>query len=274
MKKISGYISVLALLAACNNEPKSNGDSNARPESIDAALPAAIPYQIVNSYAHDTKAFTEGLQFVDGRLLESTGNYGSSDLRFTELNTGKVLKKTPLDAKYFGEGCTQIKDKIYQLTYRENTCLVYDAATLKKTGEFTYNIGEGWGMTTDGTHLIVSNGGSNLFFFDPLTFREMKRVGVYNQYGPVSNINELEYIKGFIYANIWQQDVIIKIDPVTGKIVGVADLSDIRPKLGIPPAIDDSSPEVLNGIAYDSAANRIFITGKNWPKLLEVKLDN
>ena len=268
------FAAVVAVFTACNGNGTKSGEDVKTPDNPDAAAPADIAYQIIKEYPHDTAAFTEGLQYVDGKLLESTGNYGESDLRITDLGTGKVEKKLPLDKKYFGEGTTRLNGKIYQMTYKENTCLVYDAATMKLEKTFTYNFGEGWGMTTDGTHLIISNGSSNIFFYNPENFSEVKRLGVSNQYGPLGSINELEYIKGFIYANIWLKDEIVKIDPASGKVVGHINLADLRGKGGIPPTVDESSPESLNGIAYDSATNRIFITGKNWPKLFEVKFDN
>lgn len=238
--------------------------------------PPVISYQLIKTYPHDATCFTEGLQYVNGQLLESGGLYGKSSIRFTDLETGKVLKQVKLGNKYFGEGCTEINGKIYQMTYQEKTCFVYDAATLKKIKEFNYNFEEGWGMTTDGTNLIISNGGSNLFYYDPATFKEVKRIGITNQYGPVGSINELEFIKGYIYANVWRTETILKIDPSSGKVVKVINLDDLRAKTGIPPLNDASEdgPEVLNGIAYDSTGNRIFITGKNWPKLFEVKFDN
>jgi glutamine cyclotransferase len=275
MKRLLLIVLPTLVLCSCGNET-SNDKPTTTPETETVpSQPAVISYQVVQTYPHDIKVFTEGLQFVDGKLLESGGNYGESDLRFTELKTGKVLQQIKLDKKYFGEGCTLLNGKIYQMTWMENTCFVYDAATFKKEKEFTYNFGQGWGMTTNGKELIISNGGSNLFFYDPLTFKEIKRVGVTNQNGPVGNINELELIKGFLYANIWQTDNIVKIDTASGKVVGVINLEDLRGKAGIAPYSGmDGQPDVLNGIAYDAAGNRVFVTGKNWPKLFEVKFDN
>ena len=276
MKKILFAIFIPVFLFSCGNNNESTEPSVDPAKTPENSLPANISYQLVNSFPHDTACFTEGLQYVDGKLLESTGQYGKSVLRFTDLATGKVLKQVKLSDKYFGEGCTQLDGKIYQMTWEEKTCFVYDAVTLKKIKEFTYNFGEGWGMTTDGTHLIISNGGSNLYFYNPSNFTEVKRVGVSNQYGPVGKINELEYIKGFVYANIWMSDQIIKIDPSSGKVTALVNLDDLRGKTGIPPSnfANETGPEAMNGIAYDSAGNRIFITGKNWPKLFEVKFDN
>ena len=214
-------------------------------------------------------------------MYESVGNYKESDIRITDLATGKILQSKKMDKKYFGEGLTVLNGKAYQLTYKENTAFVYDAKTLNQLATFNYHFGEGWGMTTDGTYLIISTGSSNIYFYDPNTFKEVKRIGVYNQYGAIPQINELEYIKGFIYSNQLMTDYIFKIDPTSGKVVGKVDLSDLREKYNLPSLeqirttpTEGDSPGVLNGIAYDSTTNRIFITGKNWPNLFEIKLDN
>jgi glutamine cyclotransferase len=277
MKRFLFYSGLSFLLVACNNGTENKEPAKEDTNPVPANnQPANLGYQLIKEYPHDTACFTEGLQYVDGKLLESAGQYGESNIRFTSLETGKPIKQVKLADKYFGEGCTQLNGRIYQMTYQEKTCFVYDAATLKKTGEFNYNFGEGWGMTTDGKSLIISNGGSNLFWYDPVTFKEINRVGVTNQYGPVGKINELEYIKGFIYANIWREDEVIKIDPGSGRVVAVFNLQDLRGKAGIPvpDMAGETGPEVMNGIAYDSTGNRIFITGKYWPKLFEVKFDN
>lgn len=269
---------LLIALSSCNNSPTDSTDKPADITSTTANLPKDIPYQIINEFPHDTLAYNEGLQYVDGKLYESAGNYGHSDIRITDLKTGKILQQHKLDKKYFGEGITVLNGKTYQMTYRENTCFVYDAKTFKLLKTFTYNFGEGWGMTTDGKNLIVSNGSSTIFFINPETFRIMSQIDVNNQFGSQSNINELEYIKGFIYANVYGKDTILKINPSNGRILGQVDLSNLRTKYGYPALNDttkpESAPEVMNGIAYDSATNRIFITGKYWPKVFEVKLDN
>ncbi len=278
LKKFGYLLPMVALLlASCgdgdNNEENTDNTPDTTPK---VEAPKLIPYTIVKEYPHDPTAFTEGLQFVDGYMYESTGQYGASDVRKTELETGKVLLKTPMDKAYFGEGLAVLGDKIYQLTYMERTGFVYDLKTLKEVGKFQFNNKEGWGMTTDGTHLIYDDGGNTLYFMDPQNFQEVKRVEVMDDRGAVKALNELEYIKGFIYANQWQTNYIYKIDPATGKVVGKVDLFDLRQKVGIPYPIagDEKGPEVMNGIAYDAASNRIFITGKNWPKMIEVKLDN
>jgi glutamine cyclotransferase len=232
-------------------------------------LTPVIPYQVINEFPHDTSAFTEGLEYHNGYIYEGTGEYGSSDIRKTELKTGKALLTHKLDSHYFGEGITIIGNKIYQLTYKEHTGFVYDLSTFKQLNTFKFSAAEGWGMTHDSVHLIYSDGTSTLYFLNPETFKEEKTIVVKDNFGSVSNINELEYINGYIYANIWQTAYIIKIDPTTGRVLGQADLSTLRQRAGIPATAD-----VMNGIAYDKAGNRIFITGKYWPKLFEIRLDN
>ena len=265
------FISSLFLFAACNNKnkPATTNEENTQP----VVIPAVISYQIVNEYPHDTTAFTEGLQYVNGYMYESAGQYGASELRKTDLKTGKVVQVKKLDPRYFGEGLTILNGKIYQLTYREGTGFVYDLKTFKLERTFTINTQEGWGMTNDGTYLIFDDGTNALHYIDPNSFKEIKKVSVTDEHGPVNNINELEYIKGFIYANVWEQDILLKIDPATGNVVGRADLSDLRQKTGIAARSNNpTAPEAMNGIAYDSANNRIFITGKYWPKMFEVEL--
>jgi glutamine cyclotransferase len=273
--RLSKYCRLFAvfLLAACNNAPKPTVVEN-KPES-GITIPAVISYDIVNEYPHDPAAFTEGLEYKDGFLYESTGQYGSSDIRKTDLRTGKVLLSTKMDARYFGEGLTILNGKIYQLTYREGKGFIYDLATLKLEKTFTFNANEGWGMTNNGVQLIFDDGTNVLHYIDPNTFKEVKQLAVTDEHGPVNEINEPELIHGFIYANVWRTEQIIKIDTTTGHVVARADLSTLRQRAGIAPMSNNPhGPDVMNGIAYDAANNHIFITGKNWPKLFEVRLDN
>ena len=274
--KITGIIAVSAMLTvACNNENKPASGTATTTDSSAIAMPSVISYDIVNQYPHDPAAFTEGLEYKDGVLYESIGLYGTSDIRKTDLKTGKVLASTKMEARYFGEGMTILNGKIYQLTYKEGKGFVYDAKTLKQLATFTFNAPEGWGMTNNGYHLIFDDGTNILHYIDPNTFREVKRLAVKDEQGPVNEINELELIHGYLYANQWQKDVILKIDTATGMVVGRADLSSIHQRTGIPePSGRRNEPDVLNGIAYDAATNRIFITGKDWPKVFEIKLDN
>jgi glutamine cyclotransferase len=277
MNHTAKIILLLATLfiASCKDEQKQN---ETRDTTTDAPEPTPIlNVSVVNQYPHDVAAFTEGLEYIDGVIYEGTGNYGESDIRKTELKTGKILQQQKMDAKYFGEGITVMNGKIYQLTYKEHTGFVYDQQTMKQLQTFSMFTSEGWGMTNDGKHIIFSDGTSNIYFMDPNTFKEVKRISVSDNFGPVSNINELELINGFIYSNQWQTDYILKIDTATGKVVAQANFANLRTQAGIPPVnarTAEGEPENLNGIAYDKAGNRIFITGKYWPKLFEVKLDN
>ncbi len=279
----SSYIRIIGCLfwvvfsQSCNNDPKPKTESTttAEPPVNTVQVPAVINYDIVAEYPHDPNAFTEGLEFKDDYLYESTGQYGMSDIRKVELKTGKVVTSTKMAAKYFGEGMTLLNDKIYQLTYREGAGFIYGQKDLKVVGTFGFTSPEGWGMTNNGSNLIYDDGGSVLHFIDPVTFKETKSLNVFDEHGPVTYINELELIHGFIYANQWQTDFILKIDTATGRVVGRADLSNIRQRIGVrPPSGNPNGPDVLNGIAYDAATNKIYITGKNWPKLVEIKLDN
>lgn len=267
-------------IASCGDgdtpkQPENNTTTNTTQADNGIPRPESIVYQLVNQYPHNTSAYTEGLEYVDGYIYEGTGHYGGSFIAKTELATGKELQRKDLDQRYFGEGITVMGDKIYQLTYKARRGFVYDKKTFKEISSFNFNTTEGWGMTNDGTHLIYSDGTDMLHFLNPNTFQEERSIKVRDRFGPVNFINELEYINGYIYANQWQTDLILKIDLKTGYVVATANLSTIRQRTGIPPVTgDESAPEFLNGIAYDKENNRIFITGKNWPKIFEIKLDN
>lgn len=266
------FLSLIITAISCNTA--TNKDATVTDKAT-VAGPSYISYSLVKEYPHDTSAYTEGLQYVDGDLYESTGEYGQSDLRKTRLEDGKVLEKRKLDNKYFGEGLAVLNGKIYQLTYQEKTGFVYDEKTMKLERTFSFNAPEGWGMTTDGHSLIYDDGGNILHYLNPATLQETKHINVTENGDAVDDINELEYIKGYIYANQWQTDYIYKIDTATGNVIGKIDLSSLRSRTGIPPISNaKGAPEVLNGIAYDAANNRIFITGKYWPKIFEVKFDN
>ena len=267
-------IALLLIVASCNNN-QTTADAPTADNSQNHEVPKYIAYDIVNVYPHDPAAFTEGLEYKDGFLYESTGEYGVSELRKVELKTGKVLQSLKIGAQYFGEGLTILGGKIYQLTYREGKGFVYDLATLKLENSFNFIAPEGWGMTNNGTSLIFDDGTNVLHFIDPNTYKETKILAITDEMGKVNEINEPEMINGYIYANQWRTDLILKIDTATGRVVGRADLSGLRQRGGIPQETGrHGDPEVLNGIAYDAQHNRIFITGKNWPKLFEIKLDN
>ncbi len=270
-------VAVCCLMAACNNDttPKKPVINEPAAPVAEMSAPAVITYDIIREYPHDVNAFTEGLELHDGVLYESTGQYGQSDVRKVELNTGKVILSKKMEHGYFGEGLTVLNGKIYQLTYREGKGFVYDAATLKVEKTFAIASAEGWGITNNGTSLIYDDGGSVFHFIDPVTFKEHKQLKVTDEHGPVNELNEPELIHGFIYANQWKTDLILKIDTATGKVVGRTDLSNLRERAGIAPISGNGrGPDVLNGIAYDAANNKIYITGKNWPKLFEIRLDN
>jgi glutamine cyclotransferase len=265
----------ILLASACNNNKSANSSAPPREADESLAAPATLPYSVVNVYPHDPAAFTEGLEYKDGNLYESTGQYGSSDIRIVDLKTGKPVKSSKMEDRYFGEGLTLLNGKLYQLTYKEGKGFIYDPKTLKQTGSFTFSAPEGWGMTNNGSQLIFDDGSNTFHYIDPATFNEVKQLKVTDEHGNVDQVNEPEMIKGFIYANIWQTDIIVKIDTATGKVVARADLSDLRQRYNIPPLSGRrGAPDVLNGIAYDATGNRIFITGKNWPQLFEIKLDN
>jgi glutamine cyclotransferase len=224
-------------------------------------------FKVVRALPHDPGAFTEGLFLQGGYLYESTGLEGRSSIRKVELATGKVLQKRDLPGAYFGEGIVAWKDKLVELTWQNQIGFVYDLATFKQTGVFRY-AGEGWALTRDDRRLIMSDGTAQLRFLDPVSLSETGRLTVTDGGRPVPNLNELEWVKGEIYANIWQTDRIARIDPRTGKVVGWIDLTgllDVRS-----PGPD--RPDVLNGIAYDAARDRLYVTGKFWPRLYEIKL--
>lgn len=229
----------------------------------------SIAYNIVTTEPHDTSYFTEGLEFYGNDLLESTGLYGKSKLVEYNPVTGKITKQINLDPKYFGEGITVLHDTLYQMTYQEHVVFVYSAKDFKKIKELPLN-GEGWGLTNDGKNLIQSNGSSNLFYYEPGTFKLLKTVPVTENGSPVVNVNELEYINGYVYANQWQLNTILKIDPNTGNVVAKIDLTALVNQLNLPNPQD----AVLNGIAYNKANNKIYITGKNWPTLFEIQFDH
>ena len=265
-----GFVATAGAFGACGSkDATANSASSATSTATDSSQPARTPtysVEVVNTFPHDRGAFTEGLYFHEGRLFESTGEFGTSNIREVDLATGRVLRKHDLDSLYFGEGTVIVGDKLYELTWKNQKAFIYDWKTFAPKGEFTYE-GEGWALTTDGKSLIMSNGSSVIAWRDPKTFKIEKTLEV-NEHGtPVKALNELEWIKGELWANVWQSDQIARIDPVTGNVIGWIDLA------GILPAIDrDGNEDVLNGIAYDAAKDRVFVTGKKWPKIFEIKL--
>jgi glutamine cyclotransferase len=226
-------------------------------------------FKVINEYPHDPEGFTQGLEYHQGVLYESTGQYeGKSSLRKVALESGKILQKINLDAQYFGEGMTIIDQRIIQLTWMEGKGFVYNKHSFEKIGEFPYgSYREGWGLCYDGNRLILSDGTNKLYFLNKDTYQEEGSIAVYNHQGPVKFLNELEYIDGKVYANVYQKDIIVVIDPNTGAIEKEINLSGIYPEKNTIPYDNE-----LNGIAYDPANKRLFVTGKNWSKLFEIEL--
>jgi glutamine cyclotransferase len=264
-------LSLLFSVACRNNsEKKEPVSENAKDDS-----PENISFKVVNVLPHDTTSYTEGFLVHNGLLFESTGHTNSfpatrSLFGPVDLKTGKIDAKVEIDKrKYFGEGIVFLRGRVYQLTDTTRIGFVYDANTYKKLSSFNYN-GEGWGFTTNGTDLIMSNGSSNIYYRDPLTFKINKTLSVNDNNGPVQNINEMELIKGYIYANQWQTDYILKIDTTNGKVVGRLDLTSLKTKS----KISYQYAEETNGIAYDSANNKIYVTGKLWPQIYEIQFNH
>jgi glutamine cyclotransferase len=264
----------LSSYAGCDQHPATPAPTpqQARtPSSIGEDHPAngqvwRYSYEIVNTFPHDTTAFTQGLVFLDGKLIESTGLNGHSTLREVDLLSGRVLRQVPVPDRYFAEGLAVLGGKAYQLTWKARKGFVYDEATFRLEHEFTYT-GEGWGLATDGHWLILSDGTAQIRFLDPATFKVQRTIQVAFGGRPVDQLNELEYIQGEILANVWRTDYVVRIDPSNGAVTGVINFARL-----LPPADHNTNTDVLNGIAYDSAADRLFVTGKCWPKLFQVRL--
>ncbi len=220
-------------------------------------------YRVVASYPHDPQAYTQGLVYRDGFLYESTGRRGESDLRKVRLETGEVVRRVALADRFFAEGLAIWRERLIQLTWESRTGFVYDLDSFRERATFAY-AGEGWGLTHDGRHLIMSDGSASLRFLDPESFEVARRIRVRDGTTPVEGLNELEYIRGEIYANVWQTDRVVRIDPTSGRVRGWIDLSGLLRQ--------DGHYGVLNGIAFDSRRDRLFVTGKLWPRLFEIEL--
>ncbi len=271
MKKYLAF-GLLVLLYSCNGGETVKDD----PKAIDPDLvpkPAPqIAYNIVNVYPHDSAAYTQGLQLFNGKMYEGTGDWANSSLRITDYKTGKVEKKHAMGSKdIFGEGITVFNGRIYQLTWRSNIVYVYELSNIDKPVKtFTWPY-EGWGITNNGTDLIISDGSANIYFVNADDFKVKKRITVTEDGVPQESLNELEFINGAIYANVYQQDHILKIDTADGKVTGKLNLQGIIEKYA-PGFVPEPGDEVLNGIAYDSAGKKLLITGKHWPKMFEIVL--
>lgn len=269
--KLIGAIIIGVLFVSCNNNT-NRSDGHQKPGIVNNATPI-INYAVINTYPHDTTSFTEGFLVHEGKLFESTGS--TDELPQTrslfgevDLKTGKINVKAELDKnKYFGEGIVFLNGKVYQLTYKTKVGFIYDAKTFKQLGTFTFPSKEGWGMTTDTLNIIMSDGTDNLTYLDPSTLKTIKTVNVQDENGAVENINELEFIKGFIYANIYNTNFIIKIDPNSGKVLGKLDfISLANEEKNMFPGSQE-----MNGIAYDLVTDKIYVTGKMWPNIYEIQ---
>ena len=269
--KLSSICLMFTLSLGCHNRQAGAGPlvSDQDQQQIDATAPPRVDkysYDIINVYPHDPAAFTQGLLYHDGVLYESTGLNGQSSLRKVEIQTGRVLNRIDVPAQYFAEGLAMFGGQLFQLTWQTQIGFVYDPGSLQMVKSFNY-IGEGWGLTNDGQSLIMSNGTNLISYLDPRTFEVRRVLAVNDESRPIANINELEYVKGQIFANIWQTERIARIDPQSGRLTGWIYLT------GLLPAEDKIRPvDVLNGIAFDEANDRLFVTGKLWPKLFEIKL--
>ncbi len=273
MKKSLPVFITLSLLFSCSsNTIKNEKETVILPKE---ELITEIEYEIIGRIPHDTNSFTEGLLFHNNNLFESTGSpenlpQTKSVFGIIDTVTGKIIEKGELGKKYFGEGIVILNDKVFQLTYKNQIGFIYDAKTFKLIGQFSYNSKEGWGMTTDGTYLIMSDGTNSLTYIDPNTLKEIKSVSVSNAGYAEDNLNELEFIKGFIYANIWTKNYVVKIDPATGKVVATINFAALTDEA----KSKNSNSEVLNGLAYDAHSDKLYVTGKLFPYIFEIKLKN
>ncbi len=260
-------VALVALSGGCveNEAPLPSSIPTPKPSPLRST--PSYDYTIVNTYPHDPEAYTQGLVFDDGVLYEGTGLRGASTLRKVELETGKVLKEYQLPERFFGEGVTLWEDTLIQLTYQSRIGFVYDKESFLLRKKFTYPT-DGWGITHDGKHLIMSDGTATLHYLDPETFEEVKRIEVHDNATPVTHLNELEFIKGTVFANVWPTNRIARISPETGEVVGWVDLGGLLSKEDYQQPVD-----ILNGIAYDDTNDRLFVTGKYWPKLFEIELE-
>lgn len=260
-------LAAVLALAACSGREDEPAKSAATFATATAATTPVYGYEVVAAYPHDPAAYTQGLFWFDGALYESTGLEGQSSIRKVDLATGQVLQKRDLPEDVFGEGIAAWGDRLVSLTWRNGQGFIFDLATFELEGDFSYR-GEGWGLTHDGQHIVMSDGGSELRLLDPATLAETGRIEVTMSGRPVDKLNELEWVKGEIWANVFETDRIVRIDPASGNVVGVVYLGGLLSKADAAGA----RPDVLNGIAWDAASDRIFVTGKLWPKLYEIRL--
>jgi glutamine cyclotransferase len=268
---------ILFLLLACGNGGGTSTDANGSVTGLNE--PPPIPYSVVNAYPHDTAAFTQGLEIYEGRLYESTGLFGRSSLRINDLATGGVRQRVDLASEYFSEGITILKDTLYQLTWQNHEVMVYRAKDMKPVRRMAWSA-EGWGITHDSAHLYISDGSDKLYVVNPTDLKLKRVISVSDNAGPVNNLNELEWVDGSIYANRWQYDQIVRIDPATGMVTGRLDLTDLLKRnsrsdlsyLTKPGSAAEMNGAVLNGIAWDAARKRLLVTGKLWPEIFELSI--
>lgn len=267
MRQLFNVLVLSMLMIGCSSNAESDNAEQNKVQTVQ--VPSNIPFQVLNIFPHDTSSYTQGLIWHEGKLWEGTGWETESKLLLTDLKTGKAIKSVKLPDNEFGEGITILNNKIYQLTWKDHKVYVYDLKSLKQEKVFDWPY-EGWGITTDGKALLVSTGGSNLYWVDPATFKITKTLGVSDNNGYVSNLNELEWVNGFIYANQYLTDYILKIDPSSGSVVGRINLAGLLQQSN---QLIVENTDVLNGIAFNPTTGNFLVTGKRWPALYELKLN-
>lgn len=280
MYKILVLLASSILLIRCSNGDSSVSDNNPTTAVSGVPEPRSLSYSLLNAFPHDTAAFTQGLEVYKGQLYESTGLLNRSSLRKVDLKTGKTILKKAVDSPYFAEGITILHDTIYQLTWTNKVIFLYRANDLSLIGKMNWNA-DGWGITNDGSNLYISDGSDKIYMVRPGDLKLQKVISVYDNAGPVNNLNELEFINGHIYANRWQYDYLVQINPSSGQVTAKIDMTDILKKnsktdlsyLTRAGSTGDQMGGVLNGIAWDTAAGKMLVTGKLWPYIFEVKIN-
>lgn len=280
MYRILFLLTLTLLFIRCNNGNSNSSNNNQSTVGSPSPDPQSLSYSILNAFPHDTAAFTQGLEIYKGHLYESTGLLNRSSLRKTDLKSGKILLAKAIDSPYFAEGITILRDTIYQLTWTNKVIFLYRAGDLAPLGKINWNA-DGWGITNDGKNLYISEGSDKIYVVRPGDLKLQKIISVFDNSGPVNNLNELEFINGHIYANRWQYEYLLKINPTSGQVMAKIDMKDILPKnsktdisyLTRAGSTGDQMGGVLNGIAWDSATGKMLVTGKLWPLIFEVKIN-
>jgi glutamine cyclotransferase len=279
MYRIISILALSVILISCGNGESNDGNKENN-SSVGIAEPKSISYSVLNAYVHDTAAFTQGLEIYNGELYESTGIPGRSSLRKVDLKSGKVIIKKAVDSPHFAEGITILNDTIYQLTWTSKIVFLYRQKDMAPIGKVNWN-GEGWGITNDGKNLYISDGSDKIYIVRPGDLKLQRVISVQDNSGPVNNLNELEFINGHLYANRWQYNYIVQINPTSGQVTGKLDMTDILSKnsktdisyLTRPGSTGDQLGGVLNGIAWDAAAKKMLVTGKLWPYIFEIQVN-